>query len=198
MTLKLLGSSSGHTALDAPASAGSNTLVLPPNNGTVGQVLQTDGNGNLTWVTPSSNSPAFSAYASAAVDRSGTQDLVFDSEHLDTDSCYNTSTGRFTPDVAGNYLFSFTFYYKGSTSGIIAGARAEIWKNSSTYLSRFWTDPMQTNTNQLNRAGVSGSVIIPMNGSSDYVSIQTYALTTTGGTIQIDNTGSVFCGMKLA
>ena len=50
MTLKLQGSTSGHTAIEAPASAGSNTLVLPPNNGTAGQVLQTDGNGNLTWV----------------------------------------------------------------------------------------------------------------------------------------------------
>jgi len=51
MTLKLVGSTSGHTAIEAPASAGSNTLVLPPNNGTAGQVLQTDGNGNLSWVT---------------------------------------------------------------------------------------------------------------------------------------------------
>jgi len=49
MTIKLLGSTSGHTAINAPASAGSNTLVLPPNNGTAGQVLMTDGNGNLTW-----------------------------------------------------------------------------------------------------------------------------------------------------
>ena len=48
--LKLLGSTSGHTMLSAPASAGSNTLVLPPNNGSAGQVLQTDGNGNLSWV----------------------------------------------------------------------------------------------------------------------------------------------------
>ena len=52
MTLKLQGSTSGHTAIEAPASAGSNTLVLPPNNGTAGQILQTDGNGNLTWVDP--------------------------------------------------------------------------------------------------------------------------------------------------
>ena len=52
MTLKLNGSSSGYTAIDAPASAGSNTLVLPTTNGSAGQVLQTDGNGNLSWVTP--------------------------------------------------------------------------------------------------------------------------------------------------
>ena len=50
MTLKLNGSSSGYTAIDAPASAGSNTLVLPANNGSAGQILQTDGSGNLTWV----------------------------------------------------------------------------------------------------------------------------------------------------
>ena len=50
MTLKLQGSTSGHTAIEAPASAGSNTLVLPPNNGSANQVLRTDGNGNLTWV----------------------------------------------------------------------------------------------------------------------------------------------------
>ena len=52
MTLKLNGSSSGYTAIDAPAAAGSNTLVLPTTNGSAGQVLSTDGNGNLSWVTP--------------------------------------------------------------------------------------------------------------------------------------------------
>ena len=51
MTLKLNGSSSGYTAIDAPATAGSNTLVLPANNGSAGQVLQTDGSGNLSWAT---------------------------------------------------------------------------------------------------------------------------------------------------
>ena len=52
MTLKLNGSSSGYTAIDAPAAAGSNTLVLPANNGSANQVLKTDGSGNLTWVNP--------------------------------------------------------------------------------------------------------------------------------------------------
>ena len=55
MALKLIGSSSGHTIIDAPATAGSNTLVLPPDNGVEGQYLRTDGNGNLTWVNPDTN-----------------------------------------------------------------------------------------------------------------------------------------------
>ena len=52
MTLKLHGSSSGYTAIDATAAAGRNSLVLPTTNGSAGQVLTTDGNGNLTWTTP--------------------------------------------------------------------------------------------------------------------------------------------------
>ena len=47
MALKLAGSSSGFVALDAPASAGSNTLVLPTSNGSAGQVLIDGGNNRI-------------------------------------------------------------------------------------------------------------------------------------------------------
>ena len=40
MTLKLNGSSSGYTAIDAPAAAGSNTLTLPTSNGSANQYLK--------------------------------------------------------------------------------------------------------------------------------------------------------------
>ena len=49
MALRLNGSSSGYVELEAPATAGSNTLVLPTGNGTSGQVLQTNGSGALSW-----------------------------------------------------------------------------------------------------------------------------------------------------
>ena len=52
MTLKLNGSSSGYTAIDAPAAAGSNTLTLPTGNGNNKEVLQTNGSGALTWAKP--------------------------------------------------------------------------------------------------------------------------------------------------
>ena len=52
MTLRLNGSTSGYVEIDAPAAAGSNTLVLPNGNGTNGQYLQTAGNGVLSWATP--------------------------------------------------------------------------------------------------------------------------------------------------
>lgn len=49
MTLRLQGSSSGYTEIDAPAVAGSNTLVLPTGNGTADQALVTNGSGALSW-----------------------------------------------------------------------------------------------------------------------------------------------------
>ena len=51
MALKLKGSTSGFTAIDAPATAGDNTLVLPADNGSASQYLQTDGSGVLSWAT---------------------------------------------------------------------------------------------------------------------------------------------------
>jgi|TARA_Y100000033_G_scaffold14576_1_gene13563 hypothetical protein len=50
MTLRLNGSSSGFTEIDAPAAAGSNTLTLPTGNGSAGQVLSTNGSGVLSFV----------------------------------------------------------------------------------------------------------------------------------------------------
>jgi hypothetical protein len=41
--------------IDAPAVAGSNTLVLPNGNGTNGQYLQTNGSGGLSWATVSTS-----------------------------------------------------------------------------------------------------------------------------------------------
>jgi hypothetical protein len=43
MTLRLNGSSSGYTEIDAPAAAGSNTLTLPTSNGSAEQFLKNSG-----------------------------------------------------------------------------------------------------------------------------------------------------------
>lgn len=49
--MRLNGSTSGYTEIDAPAVAGSNTLVLPTGNGSSGQVLSTNGSGALSWAS---------------------------------------------------------------------------------------------------------------------------------------------------
>lgn len=49
MTLRLNGATSGYTEIDAPAVAGSNTLVLPTGNGSADQALVTNGSGTLSF-----------------------------------------------------------------------------------------------------------------------------------------------------
>jgi len=49
MTLRLAGSTSGYTEIEAPAVAGSNTLVLPTGNGSADQALVTNGSGTLSF-----------------------------------------------------------------------------------------------------------------------------------------------------
>jgi hypothetical protein len=55
MALRLLGSTSGYSEIQAPAVAGSNTLTLPDGNGSAGQYLQGDGSGALSWQTVSTS-----------------------------------------------------------------------------------------------------------------------------------------------
>lgn len=55
MTLKLNGATSGSVSLDAPASTTGGadfTFKLPIADGSPGQLLSTDGNGNLSWIDP--------------------------------------------------------------------------------------------------------------------------------------------------
>ena len=55
MSIKLNAQSGGSVALDAPTQTTNSedkVYKLPVADGTTGQVLQTDGNGNLSWVTP--------------------------------------------------------------------------------------------------------------------------------------------------
>tara|TARA_B100002019_G_scaffold149358_1_gene128532 strand:- start:211 stop:843 length:633 start_codon:yes stop_codon:yes gene_type:complete len=55
MTLRLNGSSSGFTEIDAPAAAGSNTLTLPTSNGSANQVLR---NGSTPGTLEFADGPA--------------------------------------------------------------------------------------------------------------------------------------------
>jgi|ETNvirenome_2_30_1030614.scaffolds.fasta_scaffold01249_4 hypothetical protein len=55
MTLKLNGATSGSVSLDAPANTTGGadfTFKLPIADGSAGQILSTDGNGNLSWIDP--------------------------------------------------------------------------------------------------------------------------------------------------
>jgi hypothetical protein len=158
MTLRLNGSTSGYTEIDAPAVAGSNTLVLPTGNGTSGQVLTTNGSGALSW---SGMGPAFSAYASSnqsIADNAFTK-ITFDTEEFDTANCFASS--RFTPNAAGYYQFNGAANLTvTSTNGV---SLVSFYKNGS----EFKRGSQIPNTS--NNVQPASSAFIYLNGSSDYV-----------------------------
>lgn len=65
MTLRLNGSTSGYAEIDAPAVAGSNTLVLPASNGSANQLLKNStAAGTLSFATVTENSSGDLAFNS--------------------------------------------------------------------------------------------------------------------------------------
>ena len=124
MTLRLNGSTSGYVEIDAPATAGSNTLVLPTGNGSNGQYLQTNGSGALSWAT---------------LPAAGLQRTVLSSTSI-TGATTFTMTG-IGSDAKEIHLFWNGFYTSGGTawhfrlgtsSGIDSGSN---YRSHSAYTS---------------------------------------------------------------
>ena len=141
MTLKLQGSTSGHTAIEAPASAGSNTLVLPPNNGTAGQILQTDGNGNLTWVDPPGIKNVDQWRLNADTTSGAELDPITNLTNTYTDDAVGRmgtsmghSSGIFTFPSTGIWLILGEFsFYIGSNDEEIGQVHLKVTTDGSSY-----------------------------------------------------------------
>ena len=52
MGIRLKGQTSGYVEIKAPATAADNTLTFPNGNGSNGQMMTTDGSGNLSFTAP--------------------------------------------------------------------------------------------------------------------------------------------------
>ena len=62
----------------------------------------------------------------------GKKSILFDNEFYDSSSAYDTSTGKFTPQVAGKYFIGGMINIQGGTSGLIE-SHTNISKNASTF-----------------------------------------------------------------
>ena len=71
MGIKLNGSTSGYVELDAPATAGNNTLRMPTSNGSAGQSMTTDGAGNLSFGSSIVSGTAQNSTSGTAIDFTG-------------------------------------------------------------------------------------------------------------------------------
>ena len=161
------GDTSGAVTLSAPAVAGTVTVTLPAASGTM---LTTASTGVVTQAMLSTNvagnGPAFSAYlGSNQTPSNATYTKVqINTESFDTASCFDTSTYRFTPNVAGYYQIQAACRISGT------GVSTDVWaiyKNGSGINELNVTTTITYEAREV-------STLLSMNGTTDYVEFYCY------------------------
>lgn len=167
-SLVIYGDTSGSIALQANAVAGTNTITLPNNTGTV----VTTGSSNVVTQTMLStglagNGPSFYVTSSGTTFTSNTfVKIVLDTEAWDTNN--NFASSKFTPTVAGYYQINAWCTFASAQ----VFTQLQLYKNGSGYGS-----PVQI----ANTSGCYVSNIVYCNGSTDYVEVYAYSSGTTQG-----------------
>jgi len=150
-SLTILGDTSGSVALTAATVAGSTAITIAAQSGT----LNVGG-------------PAFAAYIASnfSLPNSAYTKVGFDTKDFDTANCYNTSTYRYTPNVAGYYQFNvdISFNTAQSTEVVVV-----LYKSGVP--CRYMADMRMTSLYT-----VSASNLAYANGSTDYFEVYVYQI----------------------
>ena len=172
-------SGSGTLTISAPATNTDRSLTLPDGAGEILTDASTLSSSNLSGALPAidgsslTNLPigygSFQANFTAGIAISNTTftKIAFDTSVTDSDSLYDTSNYRYTPDVAGIYYINSFVQIQGWISTGSYGL-LEIRKNGSRYKS-FVHVP---NTSEY--PTISGNALVDMNGTTDYIEIYIY------------------------
>lgn len=145
---------------------GTGSITVPADSGTLLTSASDIPAGNLTGDIIQNAGPTFFAYKSSGQAlTTGTQKITYDSTRWNVDSDYDTSTSRFTPQVAGYYQVNAGWYI--ATSSEREGV-AYLFMNGSNY---------SMVCNLIGASGVrafTGSQLVYMNGSTDYLEVYAY------------------------
>ena len=154
----------GVFTLESPATNTDRTLILPDEAGTV-----------LTSASDVAQKgvPAFSAYNSSTsrqtVSTTTYTKVVLPTKEFDTHGFFdNTTDYRFQPTIAGYYLVNATVYSQ-ATGGLTRTIGA-FAKNGNIY----WRFNDTTYASTTFERAPSGSKVIYMNGSTDYIELFVY------------------------
>ena len=128
--------------------------------------------GNVDVPQIITDAPAFSAYLSAtqSISSATYTKVSIDTENFDTASCFDTSTFRFTPNVAGYYQIN----------GIIRS----VTTSQTHFIIVFYKNGSQITVGTQNRDSTSSSNqysisdLIYMNGTTDYLELYGYIVGT--------------------
>jgi hypothetical protein len=135
------------------------------------------------------NHHAFHAFRGAGnvmgTGSSGTT-VIFNSTLLNRGSCYNTSNGRFTAQVAGKYFFSANGMNTGETSG---DHMLQIHKNGSVY-------NISNPGGNVSSVGFGLSAVIHL-AVGDYVTVVHFDSDTGSGLYAAGGVWNGFCGFLI-
>ena len=138
------------------------------------------------------NTPAFFVHKNAGQTISNTtwSQVSFQTETLDSDSAYNTTDFKFTPQTAGWYYLFASIAWNTATD--IDATYIGINKNGTGDDAESTAFVPNTNYNTLKTA-----VLVEANGSSDYFCVSTYQAS--GGSIDTgaDVTQNYFAGYRI-
>ena len=177
--IAVAGDTSG--VLDLKSANGTYTATLPQATGTV---------------MVSGNMPAFQAFVGTQSISADTSTLMaFSNEVYDTASCFNNTGSTvsgipaysFLPNVAGYYQVNLSCYWRSYPATGFVGMT--LFKNGSGYLE---VTRINTATGTF-----SGSCLVYLNGSTDYIGGYWYAANN-GGTVIADNNGASFSNFSAA
>ena len=107
------------------------------------------------------NGPAFSAYlgSTQSISAGVYTKLQINTEEFDTSNCYDATTNyRFTPNVAGYYLFTADY-------STVASGRTTIFIYKNGSVAKQGVDGIG---NGANSNGTNASALIYANGTTDY------------------------------
>lgn len=154
------------------------TLTIETEIGTDIIKVNADGGVQIT------NCPTFfvSRITSSQVISDATSTVVqFNSETFDIGNCFDSTTNfRHTPNVAGYYLYTWGVNLSSSVAASIAQAFGAIHKNGTEIARGSNITGAGSATTYLS----TGSAIVQMNGTTDYVDIRAFC-DVTSGTISV-------------
>jgi hypothetical protein len=117
------------------------------------------------------NNPAFEAYLGGSGGQSVSDNTVtlvtIDTEVYDSDSAFDTSTYRFTPQVAGKYLVYGSVQNESGSGSNLNASYLYFKLNGSNILETsndYYNNPIRADI-------ITGDMVVDMNGSSDYVEL---------------------------
>jgi len=164
----LNGATSGQITLSPTAVAGTNTVTVAAQTGTLNVAA-----------------PAFSGYASASqtVTLNTTTKVAINTKDFDTNTNYDATTNyRFTPTVAGYYQINVAL--RGQVVTTFTQCVASIYKNGSEYKRFAANAPFSANS----AFTQTGNAVVYCNGSTDY--IEFYGTVNGTGTATFDASSS--------